>query len=128
MTVEPFVFETTYEASTARRTMVERERATGRMGQDMVLLVSGVLGFLLLLSRYTFALGAGVLAVSTFGFAMKNRARSAPDRVAEAEPKPITVRVTEAGYSISSPSSSATGTWENVRGFGEMGGYFTLHT
>jgi hypothetical protein len=127
MTVEPFAFETTYDLRAVQEAQREQVRNVSGRWQDKMLIAGGITGFVLLLSWYTFALGAFILAACTFAFAMENRVRRAPDRLRAMQPSPVTLRVTEAGYSLSTPTSTTTATWENVRGFNEAGGYLALH-
>ena len=125
---EPFVFETTYDPAALQEQWVEETRRGTPRG-DQVMIGAALLGFVLLIWPYTFALGAGILAVCTFGYAMKNRARTHMKRaVWGSDPASIHVRITDEGYTVSEATFTAQGTWKNVRGFFETPSLLVLHT
>jgi hypothetical protein len=124
---EPFVFETTYDPVAAQEEFMKAAKAEPTPRGDMVLIVAALLGFALLAWRYTFSLGAGIIATCTFGYAMKTRGREFTRRVAGFDRGPVHIRITNEGYAFSAPTFTSQGTWENVRGFNESHGYLRFH-
>lgn len=118
----PFRFETSYNISD----VVQRESERSRIGPtaDQLFVAFGVVGIACLFWRYTIALGAVTLALTTFAWALRERSQAMRKRFNELQTPPMTVHVvvTDTGYSISGDGFSAQTTSDHlVSGFERHG-------
>jgi len=111
----PFRFETEYELRDVQRPRPRRATKLG-MTEDQIFMAFGVIGAALLFWKFTISLGAGILAVGTFLWAMRERSREIRKHYEELREPPGRVRVgaTESGYWIRGDEFSAETTWNRV--------------
>jgi hypothetical protein len=128
--VEPFRFETSYDTRDVRPEIKSATRSRLGPTEDQFFVAFAVIGIACLFWRYTIALGATILAVTTFLWAMRERSREIGKRYARlAEPPTVVrIRVTEAGYSIRGDDFFAESAWNRVINGLEMNGYLLIQS
>lgn len=112
----PFRFETEYEMSEVARARPPRRETKLGLTEDQIFMAFGVIGAALLFWKFTISLGAGILAMGTFLWAMRERSRTMRKRYAALREPAGRVRVgaTESAYWIRGDEFSAESTWNRV--------------
>ena len=115
--VQSFRFETEYDLSdvTQPRPRLPRRTPLGAT-EDQLLIAFGVVGVILLFWKFTISLGAGIVAMGTFLWAMRERSREFRKRYAGLrEPRGrVRVGASESGYWIRGEDFSAEAGWTRV--------------
>ena len=112
----PFFFETSFDSAGERPERRASPRSKLGVTEDRLFVAFGVVGIACLFWRYTIALGAVTLALSTFAWAMRERSRTLRKDYAPLREPSRTVRMTltQDGYSLSGDDFSAETKWSNV--------------
>ncbi len=112
----PFRFEFSYDTREMRPELKATERSSLRVTEDQLFVIFAVLGALCLVWRYTFALGAVTLALTTFLWRMRQRSRALRKQYEPLEETPQIIRMTltESGYSLRGEDFFAETNWSNV--------------
>lgn len=112
----PFFFETSFDSAEERPERRPAPRSKLGVTEDQLFVVFGVVGIACLFWRYTIALGAVTLALSTFLWAMRERSREIRKEFAPLrEPSRIVrMTLTQDGYSVRGDDFSAETKWSNV--------------
>jgi hypothetical protein len=114
--VQSFRFESEYDTSDITRPLNRKRPTKVGLTEDQLLMGFGVLGALLLFWKFTISLGAGILAMGTFLWAMRERSRAIHERY-QALREPAThvhVGATESRYWIRGDDFAAEAAWERV--------------
>ena len=98
----PFRFEFSYDTRETRPELKATERSSVRVTEDQLFVIFAVFGALCLVWRYTVALGAVTLAVTTFLWRMRQRSRALRKQYEPLEETPQIIRMTltQSGYSL----------------------------
>jgi len=125
----PFSFESSFDPNDPRDRSVKRPSKLG-IREDHFFVVFGLLGGLLLFWRYTIALGATILAMTTFLWAMRERSRDRNKHFEKLKPPPERVQVgaTEKGYWVRGTNHFAEASWDGVIQGMEMDGYLLVQS
>lgn len=115
--VQSFRFETEYDLSdvTWPRPRAQRRTPIG-LTEDQILIGLGVVGAILLFWKFTISLGAGILAMGTFLWTMRERSREIRKRyegLREARGR-VRVGASESGYWIRGEDFLAEAAWTRV--------------
>ena len=128
--VEPFRFETSYDTREVRPEIESGKRSALGPTEDQFFVAFAVVGVAFLFSRYTIALGAALLATTTFMWAMRERSRALRKQHRSLEEPPTVVRivVTDTGYSIEGDDFFAETSWNRVINGLELNGYLLIQS
>ena len=124
-----FRFETEYELRDVQRARTRRETKLG-LTEDQIFMAFGVIGAVLLFWKFTISLGAGILAMGTFLWALRERSREIRKRyegLREPEGR-VRVGATESGYWIRGDEFSAESTWNRVINALEVNGMLIVQS
>jgi hypothetical protein len=125
----PFRFETSYDTRDTRPNLNASRRAR-RVTYDRLLVIVGLMGIACLFWRYTIALGAVTLGLTTFVWAMRKRTeglRKQHEHVQE-PPQIVHLTVTESGYSLKGDDFFAETKWSNVFNAIETNGFLLVQS
>jgi hypothetical protein len=124
----PFHFETAYDTRAVRPELGVARRSKLGVTEDQLFVVFGVFGVACLFWRYTIALGAMTLAVTTFLWTMRQRSRALRTRYESLdEPAQIVhVTLTESGYALRGEDFFAEAKWSSVVNALELDGYLLV--
>jgi hypothetical protein len=125
----PFSFESSFDPNDPRERAVKRRPKFG-IAEDTFFVAFGLLSGLLLFWKYTIALGAVMLAMTTFAWAMRERSREFRKRHERLRPPAERVRVgaTEAGYWLRGTDHFAEASWNGVVNSFELDGYLLVQS
>ena len=125
---EPFSFETSQDSLEGLPVPRPMERSTFGFTEDQLFIAFALVGGACLFWRYSVALGAFLLAMTTFVWAMRERAREMRRRLAPLRepPQRISIRVTDAGYSQRGEQFFAETSWKGVINGFERDGYLLV--
>ncbi|HEY4216608.1 MAG TPA: hypothetical protein VGM67_05690 [Gemmatimonadaceae bacterium] len=125
---EAFRFETSYDTAGGLPEPKVAGRSKHRGVEDQLFIAFAIFGALCLIWRYTIALGVGVIVATTFLWTMRERSLARRRRLAPViEPRErVSIRVSEAGYSMRGDDFLAETTWNRlINGF-ESDGYLLV--
>jgi hypothetical protein len=124
----PFRFEFSYDTREMRPELKATERSGLGITEDRMFVIFAVLGALCLIWRYTVALGAVTLALTTFLWRMRQRSREWYKRkeLVEETPQVIRMTLTESGYSLRGEDFFAETNWSNVISSFELNGFLLI--
>ncbi len=124
----PFRFEFSYDTREIRPELKATERSSLRVTEDQLFVIFAVLGALCLIWRYTVALGAVTLALTTFLWRMRQRSRAWRKQYEPVEETPQIIRMTltESGYSLRGEDFVAETTWSNVISSFDLNGFLLI--
>lgn len=128
--VAAFTFETSYDPNEVYRDRGAKQRTKLGLTEDQFFVAFGLLGGFLLFWRYTIALGATMLAVTAFLWAIRERSHRNRDRLTRIleRPERIYIRVTESGYTVRAEELFAETSWNRVINGFETNGYLLVQS
>jgi hypothetical protein len=126
--IRPFSFETSFDGRDSFPSLRRSAKPKFGVGEDQLFVGFAFLGALCLLWKYTIALGAGVLAMTTFAWAMRERGRKWRTAYREVVEPPGIIRVgaNENGYWIRGDGFFAENRWDGVLNALEADGYLIV--
>jgi len=124
----PFRFEFSYDTREMRPELKAKERSSVRVTEDQLFVIFALFGAACLVWRYTIALGAVTLALTTFLWRMRQRSREWKKRyeLVEEAPQIISMTLTESGYSLRGDDFFAETKWSNVIRSFERNGFLFI--
>jgi hypothetical protein len=125
----PFRFETSYDTRDTRRNL-NASRQARRGTYDRLLVIVGLMGIACLFWRYTIALGAVTLGLTTFVWAMRKRSEAHWKQYEHIEEPPqiVHLTVTDSGYSLKGDEFFAETKWPNVFNAIETNGFLLVQS
>lgn len=130
----PFRFETSYNTRNGRPELhtarLERSRRSMRVTADQLFVIVGLVGMACLFWRYTIALGAVTLGLTTFLWTMRQRSDALRKQNATVQEPPqiVHMTLTESGYSLKGDDFHAEAKWSNaIRAF-ETNGFLLVQS
>lgn len=114
--IRPFSFETSFTTDNAWPKANRRARSKFGLTEDQLFVFFAFVGAAFLLWKYTIALGAGVLGMTTFAWAMRERSRKWRVGYQRLVDSPETMRVgaTETGYWVRGDGFFAECRWDRI--------------
>ena len=126
----PFSFEMSIDTRDLYPSLRHPTKSWLGVSDDQLFVGFALLGAACLLWRYTIALGAGIIAVTTFGWAMRERARkwrAGYERIVEPS-EIVRVGATESGYWVRGEGFFAESRWDRIINAVELNGYLIVQS
>lgn len=127
---QPFRFETSYDTRDGGPNLKTSGRSR-RVTYNRLLVIFGLLGIACLFWRYTIALGAATLGLTTFLWAVRRRGEAFRKRYEQhlrEPPQIVHVTLTESGYSLKGDDFFSEAKWSNVFNGLETNGFLLVRS